>query len=150
MPRSKPRGFHGACGCRLAETGRSMGTERSDHVAVHRRSERRDRLAPRARVVAGLIAVLAAVAAGAGPAVDAGSAGRSSPNDELLLYHAKFTVLYEVEWHTKSGSPGQECSRWYDDRGTSKVVIEDAAWVQRKKKRRLTRADGIPGSLTVS
>ena len=107
-------------------------------------------MAPRARVVAGLIAVLAAVAAGAGPAVDAGSAGRSSPNDELLLYHAKFTVLYEVEWHTKSGSPGQECSRWYDDRGTSKVVIEDAAWVQRKTKRRLTRADGIPGSLTVS
>jgi hypothetical protein len=109
----------------------------------------------RRALVAGLVTLLMVFAAGSrSSSLEAGSLTRSSPHDELLLYHAKFKVRYEVAWHTTSGSPDQECSRWYDDRGTSTVVMEDAAWTQTvmkgKKKTRVTRTDGIPGSITVS
>jgi hypothetical protein len=100
-------------------------------------------------IVAGLAAVLAAVAAGSAPAGSSSPDARSAPLRVFYLYHAKFTVAYDVDWMTKQGSESQECSTWRVDRGSTKVVVRDAPWTQKTKRRKVRRTDGIPGSMKI-
>jgi hypothetical protein len=100
-------------------------------------------------VAAGLAAALASIAANSSPAGGSAVDARRAQLGVYYLYHAKFTVEYDVDWTTKEGSPDDECSTWRADRGSTKVVVHDAPWSQKTKRGTVRRTDGIPGSMRI-
>jgi len=100
-------------------------------------------------LAAGLVAALSAVGAGSAPAGSSSPDSRGAELGVYYLFHAKFTVHYEVDWKTKQGSSTTDCSTWRVDHGSTKVVVQDAPWIQKTKKRKVTRTDGIPGSMRI-
>lgn len=102
-------------------------------------------------VLASLAAVLSAVAAGAAPAIDARVDGRRAQLDDYYLFHAKFTLKYDIDWLLKTGSEDEPCSSWRVDSGRTTVIVEDAPWTQKRKgRKKVVRKDGIPGSIRIS